>query len=312
MDAWAASKCRSSGVATQTKSTPCLRSCPIESGSLKLWNEPIRDPAAWRYASARLPVRLATAASSTSQRPNARSYSPPHGPLEKRAVRLVEDHPHADHYVIQTPPAWTKRMSGSCCRIVRGELTGGTELKSTQIAQQLGISRTPVVQALQRLAADGIVTLEMNKRAVVRPGAENWLVELHELRELLEPAAAARAAREVTAADLDRLDILAAEARPHSHPAWPAAAQRFDFALHLTIADRSGNFALAMALRKIWTFKRISYLAVPEPAETLERGYSEHMALLSALRTRDAETARAAMLFHLRSASSLRSSRTIV
>src|SRR5687768_1162372 len=83
-------------------------------------------------------------------------------------------------------------------QIVRGELKAGTELKSTQIARQLGFSRTPVVQALQRLASDGIVTLTPNKRAVVRPGAENWLVELHELRELLEPAAAARACERIT------------------------------------------------------------------------------------------------------------------
>jgi DNA-binding GntR family transcriptional regulator len=71
--------------------------------------------------------------------------------------------------------------------IVRGDLQGGAELKSTQIARRLGLSRTPVVQALQRLAADGIVTLELNKRAVVRPGAENWLVELHELRAIERP-----------------------------------------------------------------------------------------------------------------------------
>lgn len=197
-------------------------------------------------------------------------------------------------------------------RIVRGELKAGTELKSTQIAQQLGLSRTPVVQALQRLAADGIVTLEMNKRAVVRPGAENWLVELHELRELLEPAAAARAAGNITPEDLGRLDRLAADAKPHSSENWPAAAQRFDFALHLAIADHSGNFALAETIRKIWTFKRISYLAIPEPAETLEKGYAEHLALLAALKARDAETARAAMLFHLRSAATLRTARNIV
>src|SRR5688572_29934764 len=130
-------------------------------------------------------------------------------------------------------------------RIVRGELSGGTELKSTKIAEQLGISRTPVVQALQRLASDGIVTLEMNKRAVVRPGAEKWLVELHELRELLEPAAAARAVERITEDDLARLDALAAAAEPHSHAGWEAAAQQFDFAIHLAIADRAGNFALA-------------------------------------------------------------------
>lgn len=197
-------------------------------------------------------------------------------------------------------------------QIVRGELAGGVELKTTQLARRLGISRTPVVQALQRLASDGIVALEMNKRAVVRPGAEIWLVEIHELRELLEPAAAARAAERITADDLTRLDKLAAAAQPHSHADWLAAAQHFDFALHLTIADRCGNFALAETLRKIWTFKRISYRAAPEPAETLEKGYAEHVALLAALHNRDAETARAAMLFHLRSAAALRGARNIV
>jgi DNA-binding GntR family transcriptional regulator len=197
-------------------------------------------------------------------------------------------------------------------RIVRGELAGGTELKSTKIAEQLGISRTPVVQALQRLASDGIVTLEMNKRAVVRPGAEKWLVELHELRELLEPAAAARAVERITEQDLAQLDDLAAAAEPHSRADWEAAAQEFDFALHLAIADRAGNFALAETIRKIWKFKRISYLAAPEPTETLARGYTEHRALLAALHARDAETARAAMLFHLRSAASLRGAKNIV
>jgi DNA-binding GntR family transcriptional regulator len=197
-------------------------------------------------------------------------------------------------------------------QIVRREIHSGTALKSTQIARDLGISRTPVVQALQRLAADGIVTLQMNKRAVVRPGAEYWLVEIHELRELLEPAAAARAAERISANDIARLEELAKRARPHSHSDWQAAAQEFDFALHLTVAERSGNFALGETLRKIWRFKRVSYLAAPEPAETLEKGYAEHLALLAALSQRDAETARAAMLFHLRSASALRGGRNIV
>lgn len=197
-------------------------------------------------------------------------------------------------------------------QIVNGTLTGGGEIKSTQLARQLGLSRTPVVQALQRLAADGLVTLEVNKRAVVRPGAENWLVELHELREWLEPPAAARAALHVTEKDLQRLRGYAAKALPHSHPEWTQSAQQFDFALHLTIADRSGNFALRETIRKIWAFKRISYLAAPEKPETLERGYGEHLSLLEALEKRDGETARAAMLFHLRSAGTLRQSRTIV
>jgi DNA-binding GntR family transcriptional regulator len=197
-------------------------------------------------------------------------------------------------------------------RIVRGELRGGTELKSTQLARQLGLSRTPVVQALQRLAADGIVLLEVNKRAVVRPGAENWLVEIHQLRELLEPHAAAAAAGQISDAELDDLDRLAAEARPHAAPDWADATERFDFALHLAIARHAGSFVLGEAIRKCWSFKRLSYAAVPQDPATMERGYHEHLALLEALRAHDSETARAAMLFHLRSAARLRPTATIV
>lgn len=190
-------------------------------------------------------------------------------------------------------------------QIIRGELASGTPLRSTSLARQLGVSRTPVVQALQRLAADGLVLLRKNKRATVRPGAENWLVELHELRELLEPAAAAKAAGRLTGDDLAHLEQLAQAAQP-GREGWLAAATQFDFDLHLTIADRTGNFALRQMLRKIWSFKRISYLAAPERPENLQQGYYEHLAILAALKAGDGETARAAMLFHLRSAGTLR------
>ncbi len=196
--------------------------------------------------------------------------------------------------------------------IVRGELRGGTELKSTQLARQLRLSRTPVVQALQRLAADGIVLLEVNKRAVVRPGAEKWLVEIHQLRELLEPHAAAAAVGQISDAELNELDRLAVAARPHAAPDWVDAMERFDFALHLAIARHAGNFVLGEAIRKCWSFKRLSYAAVPQDPTTMERGYHEHLSLLDALRARDPETARAAMLFHLRSAARLRPTATIV
>jgi DNA-binding FadR family transcriptional regulator len=132
-------------------------------------------------------------------------------------------------------------------------------------------------------------------------------VELHELRELLEPAAAARAALRITDDDLARLDDLAAAAEPHSHADWEAAAQQFDFAIHLAIADRSGNFALGETIRND---VHDPYL-VAEPVATLQR-YYEHRALLAALHARDAETARAAMHFHLRSAASLRGAKNIV
>ena len=74
-------------------------------------------------------------------------------------------------------------------RIVRGELASGSELKSTRLAEALGMSRTPVIHALARLTADGIVSQTLNQRAAVRPGAEDWLVDLHRTRQLIEPEA---------------------------------------------------------------------------------------------------------------------------
>lgn len=196
--------------------------------------------------------------------------------------------------------------------VVQGRLTGGAELKSTLLARQFKMSRTPVVQALQRLAADGIVTLEINKRAVVRPGAENWLVEIHQLRELLEPTAAALAAVRMPAAELTRLTEMATAAANRADQTWTVLARQFDFALHLSIADHTGNLVLGEAIRKCWSYKNLSYAAGSDSAATLEKGYREHLAILESLFARDAATASAAMQFHLRSAASLRPSKTIV
>jgi len=196
--------------------------------------------------------------------------------------------------------------------IIRGEYVGGQELKSTLLAKELGVSRTPVVQALQRLASDGIVTLEMNKRAVVRAGAENWLVEIHQLRELLEPHAASLAAARIPDETFRTLDELVARAADRHAPDWTEAVEQFDFALHLAIADNTENLALREAIRKCWSFKRLSYAAGPERPETLAKAYQEHLAILTALKARDAQTAAAAMLFHLRSAATMRPERGIV
>ena len=69
-------------------------------------------------------------------------------------------------------------------QIVRGELAEDTELKSTRLAEELHVSRTPVVQALARLTADGIVAQQRHRRAAVRSTARDWLVHVHQLRQL--------------------------------------------------------------------------------------------------------------------------------
>jgi len=209
-------------------------------------------------------------------------------------------------------------------RIIRCELPGGTELKSTQLAREIGVSRTPVVQALARLQADGIVIQQKNHRAVIREGAENWLVEIHELRLLLEPSAAAMAAQRISETELAHLQSLATEVQVCQQQyetgdqssehlqTWVAASRSFDYALHLAIAEHCGNLPISEAIHKCWSYKRVSYSAAEETPEIMTRGLYDHMVLLDSLQNRDSETASAAMTMHLRNASRMRPDRLIV
>lgn len=192
-------------------------------------------------------------------------------------------------------------------RIVKGDLPSGSVLTSTRLAAQLNVSRTPIVAALDRLVADGILQKEKNRRAIVRDGAVHWLAQVHQLREIVEPPAAALAATRITAEALEVLDHLRRAAEPNQNPDWIKAARKFDHALHLAIADHCGNLPLRKTIYKSWSYKRLIFDAgyfQPIPAEN---GYREHFAIFGALVRRDPATASAAMLFHLRSATHFRS-----
>lgn len=218
----------------------------------------------------------------------------------------------ADAWSTAAPSRVAEVYNEILARIVRGDLPGGCELKSTRLAAELGVSRTPVVQALARLQADGIVTQEMNMRAMVTPGAENWLVEIHELRLLLEPAAAARAALHMPSEVIEQLVRQAAAAAPDDSADWPERARDFDFALHRAIADHAGNQPLRGAIYKCWEYKRLSYELGADRLAILVRGYHEHISILTAIQARDAATAAAAMELHLRQASAYRPEKRVV
>lgn len=184
-------------------------------------------------------------------------------------------------------------------KIISGELPGGTELKSTRLAAQLEMSRTPIVKALARLSASGIVRQSLNLRAVVRPGAENWLVDIHRVRQLLEPEAARTSCGRIPKAVLQDLRLLGREAKPASEPAWHAAARWFDLALHLAVAEYCGNLSIREILRHCWIYKRLSYEAGGDSEEALRQGFADHAAILEALRANHAAEAARLMAQHL-------------
>lgn len=201
---------------------------------------------------------------------------------------------------------------GILLRIIRGELASGTELKSTQVAAEMQVSRTPVVQALARLISDGIVTQQTHHRALVRPGAENWLVDIHGLRQQIEPAAAEAAAGNVPRTVIDDLRRLAEDAHAAAHTEWRTAARYFDYALHLSVAEFCGNLAVRESIRKCWMYKRVSYDAVADTDKAIQRGLEEHLTILHHLASGQSDAARRAMQDHLEEAARYRVHQRIV
>src|SRR5262249_33683777 len=121
--------------------------------------------------------------------------------------------------------------------VVHGTLAPGAELSEVALAAELGVSRTPVHLALKRLVLDGLAEPLTNRQArVVRLGAAE-IREIYDMRLLLDPAAAERAATRMSASTRESLresaDALQAAT---ASPSWPTRALEFDVRLHDALA----------------------------------------------------------------------------
>lgn len=92
--------------------------------------------------------------------------------------------------------------------IVRGDLAPGLALQETQLSEELGISRTPLREALKLLAAEGLLELRSNRSSQIAPLRQNEIDELFEVLSAIEGTAAQLAASRITPQELRRLTQL--------------------------------------------------------------------------------------------------------
>jgi DNA-binding GntR family transcriptional regulator len=213
---------------------------------------------------------------------------------------------------IGCPSLVDKVVDNILAQIVRNEISPGSRIKSTQLAKKLGVSRTPVAMALAKLSADGILLRRNNYQAELADGASEWLMNIHKLRELIEPEAAAMAAGRIAEDVLDDLWVLARDAKPSRSSAWTQVGEYFDFALHLSVAEFCGNLAMKSTIRKCWSYKRLSYAISDGCKAALKPEYHQHMAILSALAEGNADLAREQMMIHIQTATASRFADRIV
>lgn len=190
-------------------------------------------------------------------------------------------------------------------RIVSGALAPGARLSDLLLAREMGISRTPVREAIQQLAADGLAEIIPHAGALVRRVDAAELDELYELRSLLEGHAAALAAgraaqagalAELTAAmaELQTVDGLLGEA--------DSARQReLDLAFHRRVLELSGRRRLQRLVEDAGVITRPFEAARPTRlhADELASAIAHHRAITDAILRGDAEGARRAMTAHI-------------
>ena len=181
-------------------------------------------------------------------------------------------------------------------RIFSRELQPGSWIDELKIAEDFGISRTPLREALKVLAAEGLVTMKMRRGAYVTEMSEKDLRDVYHLLSLLESDAAGVVARTATPGQLGILHAL--------HDGLAAAVNERDlfFALNeqfhmqlLEMADNRWRKQMVGDLRKVMKLNRHHSLL---KQGRIEESLVEHAALLAALTARDSQATVAAMQQH--------------
>ncbi len=183
-------------------------------------------------------------------------------------------------------------------RISSGEYPPGMMLREMELVRQLGVSRTPIREALMRLNEYGLVTLE-GRSAQVRQITPEEVKHIYQVRTALELTAIGLACGRVTAAEFAELDQLTP--RDLSKVDEPASS-RLDRRLHLLIAERSGNPILQQEIRKLIDLIRLAHKRLGHSRRWLVQEVQEHIAIIEALRSGDRRRCRQALRAHLRSA----------
>jgi len=184
-----------------------------------------------------------------------------------------------------------------------GALLPGARLRETDLADRLGISRTPVREAIRQLEADGLVVHLPRQGATIRRLDHAEVVELYEMRTVLEGTAARLAAR--AASDIELAELTALNAEMAEAPAGPLARE-LNRQFHRTLFDAARNRFLIKSMSVLQkTLLILGPTTLGEPARAVS-AVEEHDAVLAALLARDGAAADAAMRLHVEAALSAR------
>ncbi len=184
-----------------------------------------------------------------------------------------------------------------------GTLLPGDRLREIELSERLGVSRTPIREAIRQLEADGLVTHVPRLGATVRSLDYAEVMELYEMRAVLEGTAARLAARAASDVELDELEVLNVRL---AEAGTGLDAARINRIFHATLLDAAKNRFLAksmLSLQKALLILGPSQLLDSDRTET---AVAEHRHIMAALKSRDGAAAETEMRAHIQAAQRMR------
>ena len=183
--------------------------------------------------------------------------------------------------------------------IAKGLLVTGARIDERAVAEQLGVSRTPLREAIAKLAKEGLIEQRPYRGNFVRAFSPKQVNDLYETRMVLEGFATRRAVENLTDEGLaeltEILDDVQAALAAGDIAAYSVADQRF----HQVIAHLSGNETVIESLERLRAQVQLVRLAANRDPDLVERTARERPAILAALRERDADRAARLMEEHI-------------
>ncbi len=188
-------------------------------------------------------------------------------------------------------------------RILTGAYPGGDLLSEGEVAEAVGVSRTPVREAFLLLEAEGLMRLYPKRGALVVPVSADEIEDVMDTRLLVERHAAQRVAQRPPAGFAEHIDEILAAQRAALDAGDQAAFVESDRDFHRTIVEGAGNTILARLYDQLRDrLRRMSATAIARDPAVAEVFLSEHRAIADALGRGDGDGAGALLARHLEGA----------
>ncbi len=184
--------------------------------------------------------------------------------------------------------------------VVTGELAPGTRIVEDRLAERLGVSRNPVREALQALAAEGFVEILPRRGAVVAQITAEEAENLFDVRAALEPLAARLAARRADADGLQRLRDVLSRARDATDRGDLDLLATHNTEFHSIVVELSGNDYLGLLVAPM--ARRVQWVFRTSAATRAAHSWTEHEELLRAIASGDEDYAEAVARSHVAAA----------